>query len=85
MAGNGVTNRRHLRFGASTLIGEKIYPSDLKFYRRQIIRENIPRPEVMDATNTTTVIDELLEYTKKMNTKPILTPEEMMKAKRMKQ
>ena len=45
---NGVTNQRHLRYGASTLIRDKIYPADLTFYRRQIVREDIPRPEVPD-------------------------------------
>ena len=84
MTAHGVTNYRHLRFGASTLINEKIYPSDLKFYRRQIIREDIPRPEVVDTNTATIVIDQLLEYTKKMNTKPIRTPEQIANAKRLK-
>lgn len=84
MIANGVTNQRHLRYGASTLIRDKIYPADLKFYRRQIVRENIPRPEVPDVPTTTSVINDLLDYTKKINLKQEASEKQMLRAKQMK-
>ena len=80
MVSKGVTNQRHLRYGASTLIRDKIYPADLRFYRRQIVREDIPRPEVPDVPTTTAVINDLLDYTKQINLKQEANEQQMLKA-----
>ena len=56
------TNTRHLRFGASTLMREKIYPSDPGFYSRQVTRGSLPRRQDIDEPVTTTVVEELIAF-----------------------